>query len=62
MRLTDDDSFKKLLEQDPNAVEHELVNDTFVLTASTKELQTFALKYAEDGKVFSEEKVLIRKF
>ncbi|MHC4497611.1 MAG: hypothetical protein ACYS21_00695 [Planctomycetota bacterium] len=61
MRLTDDTSFKKLLERDPNAVEHELVNDTFVFTASTKELQTFALKYAEDGKVFSEEKVLIRK-
>jgi hypothetical protein len=61
MRLTDDDSFKKLLEQEPNAVEYELVNDTCVLTASTEGLQAFALKYAEGGKVFSEEKVLIRK-
>ncbi|MHC4060345.1 MAG: hypothetical protein ACYSUC_01085 [Planctomycetota bacterium] len=61
MRLTDDDSFKKLLEQDPNAVEHELVNDTFVLTASAKELQAFVLRHAEGSEVFSEEKVLMRR-
>jgi hypothetical protein len=62
MRLTDDDAFKKLLEQDPNAVSHEIVEkDSVILTASTKELQRFVLKYAEGDKLFTEEKFLIRK-
>ena len=58
MHLTDDDSMEKLLKEDPNAVKHELVEDGFILTASTKELQAFVLKYADDDRVFTDEIVL----
>lgn len=63
LRLTDDDEFKKLLEEDPNAVKHEMVEEDgpVVLTASTKELQAFVLKYAEDERLFTEPKVLMRR-
>jgi hypothetical protein len=61
MRLTDDDEMKKLLEENPNAVKHEFVKDGFVLTASTKELQAFVIKYADDSRLFTEETVLRRK-
>lgn len=61
IRLTDDDDFKKLLKEDPNAVKYELVDDKPVLTASTKQLQSFILKYADDNRLFSDEKSLTRK-
>lgn len=61
MRLTDDDEMQTLLKEDPNAVRHELVDDKLVLTAPTKELQAFVRKYADDSRVFPDEKVLIRK-
>ncbi|MHC4572401.1 MAG: hypothetical protein ACYS0C_10055 [Planctomycetota bacterium] len=64
MQSMDDDDFKKLLEENPNAIKHEIVKDydgEIVLTASTKELQAFVLKYADDNRVFSEETVLSRK-
>lgn len=61
MQLTDDEEFEKLLQEDPNAVEYTSVEDTPVLTASTKELQEFVLKYADDIRVFSEEIILNRK-
>jgi hypothetical protein len=35
LQITDDDEFKKLLKQDPNAVEHTSTEDELVLTAST---------------------------
>jgi len=61
IRITDDDEMEKLLAEDPNAVKHEIVDGTLVLTASTKELQAFVLKYADDSRVFSEEIILSRK-
>jgi hypothetical protein len=61
MRLTDDDEMKKLLKENPNAVKHESVKDGFVLTASTKELQAFVIKYADDSRLFTDETVLRRK-
>jgi len=61
MRLTDDDEMEKLLKEDPNAVKHESVKDGFILTASTKELQAFVLKYADDSRLFTNETVLSRK-
>lgn len=61
LQLTDDDDMKKLLKEDPNAVKHESVKDGFILTASTKELQAFVLKYANDDRLFTEEIVLHRK-
>jgi hypothetical protein len=67
LQCTDDDEFKKLLNEDPNAIEHTSRMRTFsfegklVLTASTKELQAFVLKYADDGRVFTAEGALTRK-
>jgi len=61
MRLTVESELKKLLEEDPNAIEHTFVEDRLVLTASTKEIQAFVLKYADDERVFGGETVLNRK-
>jgi len=61
MRLTDDDKMAELLKEDPNAVKHILVEDKLILTASTKELQAFVLKYADDNRVFTNEVVLDRR-
>jgi hypothetical protein len=62
--ITDDDKLGELLGENPNAIRHEVVEDydgNIVLTASTKELQAFVMKYAEDERVFSNEIVLHRK-
>ncbi len=61
MRLTDDDKMAELLEEDPNAVKHMSIEDRLILTASTKELQAFVLKYADDERVFANEIVLNRR-
>jgi len=61
LQLTDDDDMKKLLKEDPNAVKRESVKDGFILTASTKELQAFVLKYADDSRVFTKEAILSRQ-
>jgi hypothetical protein len=51
LRVMDPDNFGKLLKSDPNAVKHEETkNSGIVLTASTKELQEFMLKYGIDEK------------
>ncbi len=61
MRLTDDDKMEELLKEDPNAVKHMSIEDRFILTASTEELQAFVLKYADDSRVFPDEIVLNRR-
>ena len=61
MRLTDDEEFAELLEAEPNAVRHEVVEDRPVLTAGTKELQAFVLKLADDERLFPNEVVLQRR-
>lgn len=61
MQLTYDDSMEELLKENPNAVKHTSVEDRLILTASTKELQGFVLKYADDDRVFIGEIVLNRK-
>jgi hypothetical protein len=61
MLLTDDDKMKEFLKADPNAVKHELLDGRPILTASTKELQTFVLKYADGDKVFANDITLSRK-
>jgi hypothetical protein len=61
LQLTDDEEFEKLLKDDPNAVEHTLIEDKLILTASTAELQKFILKYADDSRLFTKESVLTRK-
>ncbi len=61
MRFTDNDAFKKFINKDPNAVKYEITDDRIVLTASPKELQQFVVKYAEDKRIFDDEKTLSRK-
>jgi hypothetical protein len=62
LQLTDDDELKKLLKDDPNVVEHTLIEeDRLLLTASTEKLQAFVLKYADDSRVFTEESILNRE-
>ena len=61
MRLTVEDNMAELLKEDPKAVGHALTKDRLVLTASTKELQAFVLKYADDTRAFPNEIVLSRK-
>ena len=61
MRWTINDEMKKLFKEEPNATKHELVEDEIILTASTKELQAFVLKYAYDIRVFPAKIVLTRK-
>lgn len=60
MRLTDEEEMQKLLEEKPYAVEYTFVEDRLILTASTKELQNFILKYADDERVFKRDIVLRR--
>ncbi len=59
MRLTDNEQIQKLLEQDPNALKHEVIEERIVLTASTEQLQAFVLKHAE--KLFTDDIVMARK-
>ena len=61
MRLMLETQLEKLLEENPDAIEHVATKDKLVLTASTKELQAFVLKYADSDKVFTDEIVLNRK-
>ena len=61
MWLTNEDEMEKLLEEEPDAVKHTFIEDRLILTASTKELQNFVLKYADDKRVFKGEVALVRK-
>jgi hypothetical protein len=61
MQLTDDDKMKEILKADPNAIKHEFLDNRPILTGSTKELQAFVLKYADDKRMFGDEGVLNRK-
>jgi hypothetical protein len=61
MRITDDEKMKEFLKEEPKAVGHEMIDDAPILTATTKELQKFVLKYADNEKVFCNEVTLKRK-
>ncbi|MBP7051435.1 MAG: hypothetical protein KBE65_10510 [Phycisphaerae bacterium] len=61
LRMTDDDKFKELIQAEPAAVEHEVVDDRPILTASTKDLQAFVTKHAGDERLFAGDITLTRK-
>ena len=61
MRLILESQLKELLKEDRDAIEFAVVEDRHILTASTKELQAFVLKYADGDKLFTDEVVLERK-
>jgi hypothetical protein len=57
MRFMDAKNFAKRLEKEPKLLKHEILEDSgaeIVLTASTKELQEFMRKHANDKDVFGE--------
>ncbi len=54
MKIMDADKTKELLQNDPNLLKHELVEDRFVLTASTKNLQKFMKNQTNIEKVFGD--------
>lgn len=61
MHLTDDDEFDKLMDAQPKAIAYTETQDRPILTASTKELQAFVVKYADDRRLFPTELTLTRK-
>jgi hypothetical protein len=61
LRLTNDDKLQELLEADPQAIAALEADDRIVLTAPTAALQAFAVRYADDERVFADEVVLTRK-
>jgi len=61
LRITDDDQFEELVQAEPNAVRHEIVDDRPILTAPTEALQAFVTKYAGDERLFPTDIALTRK-
>lgn len=54
MRIMNPEKIEKMLENDPNVLKHEKVEDRIILTASPKELQRFMRKYANVEDVFGD--------
>lgn len=54
LRGMDYEKVSKMLEEDPNLLKHEVVDDRIVLTASTKQLQEFIIQYANVEGVFGD--------
>jgi len=61
LSLTLESKMEELLKENPSAVEHTTAGKKLVLTGSTKELQAFVLKYADDERVFADQVILSRK-
>ena len=66
LRFMDIEKFTKRLEKEPKLIKHELVEPPvedsrkIILTASTKELQDFMLKHANDENVFAKPIIMKR--
>jgi len=54
MRTMNPDEMKEMLENDPNLIKYEIVQDRLVLTAPTKELREFMKAHANDEGLFGE--------
>lgn len=61
LRAMNYDKVSKMLQEDPNLLKHEVVDDRIVLTASTEQLQEFIIKYANEEGVFAEATELARR-
>ncbi len=59
--MTEDDKIKELFKEHPDAIAYKVIDEKVVLTASTRELQTFIAKYADDEKLFPDKITLKRK-
>lgn len=58
VRFFNPDRLKEVLEEGRIRISHEETDELFVLTASTKELQGFVIKYAEEEEAFLDELIL----
>jgi len=47
LRMVDYEKIENMLENDPNILKHEILDDRIVLTAGTEELQHFVIKHVE---------------
>jgi len=61
MRLMLESKIEELLEEHPKAIKYTHVGDRIVLTAPTKELRAFVLKYADNDRLFTDEIALVPK-
>ena len=61
LRLMLESEMGKLIKENPSVIEHTSAGDRIVLTGSTKKLQAFVLKYADDERVFTDQAILSRK-
>ncbi len=57
----DGNRMENLIKERKIRIQHEQVNDNFIITASTDDLQKFILKYAEDEKNFDDPIVFNKK-
>jgi len=60
LRAMDPETFEKMVEEKPELIKHEVIEDRVVLTASTKELQAFVKKHADIEGFFGDEFELSR--
>jgi len=60
LRMMNPDKVSELLENDPDLLKHEKVDDGIVLTASTEQLQEFMLRYANEEDIFGDASDLTR--
>lgn len=60
MRAMNPDKFKEMIEDKPELIRHEVIEDRIVLTASTKQLQQFMRKHANDEDLFGDASDLAR--
>lgn len=58
--LFDEDKMIDLFRQNRIRLRHEMLDDYVLITASTKDLQKFILKYSADKEVFEEPEIFIK--
>jgi len=61
MCMTDDDSLKKLLDEEPNAIGHEDLDGMPILTAPTAKLQAFVCRHASDKRLFGGAEMVLNR-
>ncbi len=61
MRVPQLDWLHEFLKDNPKAIRHEKIGPQIILTASTKELQTFWLKHLDTKDAFQESEILKRQ-
>lgn len=62
LAMLEHDWLKKMIDQKKLTINHERLGDQILLTASTRQLKGFVLKYADDNEAFPKpEKGLVRK-